>query len=261
MDTRTGGEIRAVFFDLDNTLYNFNRWDSEGRRRADAFGVRELGMEPGEMNRLYVESMHAYPKRLGVNNPAIHSRVLRFKDILERRGLPVHPFAMRLTQMYWDTFLEHMQPEPGISELLDALRERGIIIGLGTNMTALIQFMKLEKLGLCGKIDHIITSEEVGYEKPDERFFSYCLSAAGVSAEECVFIGDDLDRDIPTPAKMGMHAVWYTGVVGLDGGSGQGWIVESENKVEDPEKMENRIDDYRDCLQDGKVRLGCIQLG
>ena len=253
-----GAKIRAVFFDLDNTLYDFNRWNRIGQQRADAYGVEKLGPAKGQLIGLYKRSMEEYPLRLGINNPAIHSRVLRFKDVLEKCDIPVESHALELTKLYWSAFLENMKPEPGISELLDALKKNGIITGVGTNMTALIQFMKLDVLGLSEKIDHLITSEEAGYEKPDPRFFEYCLSKAGVTPEECVFIGDDLERDIPAPKDLGMRAIWYTGiVVNQNEESAPGTVSFDISQVPDGVGV---IRDYQECLKEDQIQLGNIIL-
>lgn len=76
-------------------------------------------------------------------------------------------------------------------------------------MTAYIQYKKLEKLNILDQISYIVTSEEAGAEKPSVQFFELCLEKAGCKAEECVFIGDNLQKDVMGAGKNGMHGVWY----------------------------------------------------
>ena len=90
------------------------------------------------------------------------------------------------------------------------LKRRNIRIGVGTDMTAYIQYKKLTALGLAPYVDFIVTSEEAGVEKPDPHLFEICIEKAGVSADECAFIGDSLKKDVEGSAKCGLKGIWYT---------------------------------------------------
>lgn len=84
----------------------------------------------------------------------------------------------------------------------------GLVIGIGTNMTAYVQYLKLEKLGLMPYVDFMVTSEEAGAEKPDRRLFDLCVGKAGCGAEECAFVGDSLRGDALGALEAGMRAFW-----------------------------------------------------
>ncbi len=53
---------------------------------------------------------------------------------------------------------------------MESLKSRGILVGVGSNMTAYIQYKKLVKLGAAPLTDWILTSEEAGEQKPSEKF-------------------------------------------------------------------------------------------
>ncbi len=55
----------------------------------------------------------------------------------------------------------------------------------------------------------MVTSEEAGAEKPDVRLFALCAEKAGCTAEECVFVGDNLKKDVAGAKNAGMHPVWF----------------------------------------------------
>ena len=93
---------------------------------------------------------------------------------------------------------------------MQKLKERGIRIGIGTDMTAHIQYRRLEFLNLSPYIDFIVTSEEAGVEKPHYHFFDICVEKAGVRPEECAFIGDNVKKDIEGAWESGMKGIWYT---------------------------------------------------
>ena len=90
------------------------------------------------------------------------------------------------------------------------LKKRKIRIGIGTDMTAYVQYRKLEAIGVTSYIDFIVTSEEAGVEKPHYHFFDICVEKAGVRPEECAFIGDNVRKDIEGAWESGMKGIWYT---------------------------------------------------
>ena len=93
---------------------------------------------------------------------------------------------------------------------MQKLKELGIRIGIGTDMTAHIQYRRLEFLNLSPYIDFIVTSEEAGVEKPTPHLFELCVEKAGVLAGECAFIGDNLTKDVKGAWDNGLKGIWYT---------------------------------------------------
>ena len=148
-------------------------------------------------------------ERTGDNCAALHNRLLRFQCFLEQIDSTEYQKAMEMYHVYWDTILEVMEPEPGLVPLLSRLKARGIRLGVGSDMTAYIQYKKLEKLGVLKYLDFIVTSEEAGEEKPTPRFFELCVKKAGCKPEECVFIGDSLKKDVIGSTEFGMKGTWY----------------------------------------------------
>jgi putative hydrolase of the HAD superfamily len=104
--------------------------------------------------------------------------------------------------------MDEMTPAEGAAQLLDGLRERGIRLGVGSDMTADWQIKKLDKLKLLDKLDFIVTSEEAGVEKPELKLFQLCAKKAGCAMEECLFVGDNLKKDVLGALNAGMDAVW-----------------------------------------------------
>ncbi len=64
---------------------------------------------------------------------------------------------------------------------------------------------RLKKYGIRRYFDIIISSAEVGCEKPDERIFTLALEKAGCRSDEAMMIGDRLDNDIEPAKRLGMH--------------------------------------------------------
>jgi FMN phosphatase YigB (HAD superfamily) len=84
---------------------------------------------------------------------------------------------------------------------LAALRERGQGLGAAGNM-----FARHEDL-LRPHVDFVGSSERWGVEKPDAGFFAHVVEAAGVPADEILYVGDRVDNDVIPARAAGLRAV------------------------------------------------------
>ncbi len=199
--------MKAFLFDLDNTLYSYDDAHAAAFDALCAFQEVVLSLDRETFRARYDEAMGIQVQRAGENAAAIHNRLIRFQILLEEIGKPVS-LAPVLSQRYWSVFLDAVRPYPGLHTCLDALREAGYRVGLGTNMTADYQYAKLERLKVLDRMDFIVTSEEVNVEKPHRGLFEACAKKAGCAAGDCVFVGDNPVHDIQGAAAAGMVPVW-----------------------------------------------------
>ena len=199
--------IKAVVFDLDNTLYAYDPCHAAGFHAVTDYAAAELGIAPEGFPTLHREGDRLLRAHAGENAAAIHSRLIRYQLILEMLDLPIF-HAPRMEKRYWDAYFAEVKPEPGTRETLETLREQGYRVGVGTNMTASQQYEKLRLLGLLELIDFMVCSEEVNAEKPDPKLFARCVEKAGCTAGECLFVGDDPERDIRGALAAGLPAIW-----------------------------------------------------
>lgn len=201
--------IKTVIFDIDGTMYDYEHGNRLGLEALKNYCADHFETTGPVFHRTLKEANERITARLGSGNAAIHSRLLRFQTMLEMLEQPIFPHARRMYHAYWDTLIDDMKPEPGLIEFMKSLKSQGIRIGVGTNMTAYIQYKKLERLNITAMIDFLVTSEEAGVEKPDLYFYRYCVKKAGCLPEECLFIGDSLKGDVLAPQESGLYALWY----------------------------------------------------
>ena len=199
--------LKAVVFDIDNTLYSYDAAHAAAWSALKAYAGETLGLSPERFEALHTEAIHTQAARAGGPCAAVHNRLIRCQLMLESGGLPIF-HAPRMARLYWSVLLDNAQLSPGADEALNWIRSRGLTVGIGTNMTADYQFAKLERLGLTDRVDFLVTSEEVGAEKPDRRLFDCCAQKAGCPPEACVFTGDSLKGDVLGALGAGMRAVW-----------------------------------------------------
>ncbi len=203
-------KIKTVIFDIDNTLYSYDENHIYGMKAMEDYCKSAFGISREEMDQYYKKSGQLVINRIGSEVAAIHSRLLRTQCMLELMGQPLFPHAINMYHAYWDTLIRQSQPAKGALEFIKELKKRNIRIGIGTDMTAYIQYKKLEALGVAPYVDFIVTSEEAGVEKPHPHFFEVCVDKAKVRAEECAFVGDSLKKDVEGASENGLKGIWYT---------------------------------------------------
>jgi putative hydrolase of the HAD superfamily len=114
-----------------------------------------------------------------------------------------------LHEAYWQGYFSKMKPDAGCIELLTDLRASRVRVALVSNYTTERQMLKMRALGLERVTDVLITSEEVGTEKPSPAALEYALARLRVRSGEAWMVGDNLKEDIGAARVLGLTAVWF----------------------------------------------------
>ena len=199
--------LKAVIFDIDNTLYDYDAAHAAAFSALADYARRELGLDFERFQALHRDADRLLVQRCGGNCSAVHNRLIRYQIMLELLRAPIR-HAPEMAKRYWSTLIGGMSPRPGLHEAIRSLKDRKLAIGVGTNMTADYQYEKLKALRVLDEVDFMVTSEEVSAEKPDRRFFERCVEKAGCHPSECAFVGDSFKGDVQGALNAGMRAVW-----------------------------------------------------
>ena len=200
-------KIRAVIFDLDNTIYDYDAAHKIAFEALTRYAGENLNLSPEEFQAAHREAMEEQLIRAERERAAIHNRLIRYQILLENIKKPYY-LADKMQKIYWDVFLRNMRPAPGVASALRILK-RDYVLGIGTNMTADYQYKKLKYLKLAHLFRFIVSSEEVQCEKPSLKLFRYCAKKAECPMSKCAFVGDSFAHDIKGALKCGMKPVWY----------------------------------------------------
>lgn len=213
----------AILFDTDNTLYPYNPSHLEAMNEVEKKVVKNFSITSKDFNNAYVEARQDVKKRLQ-GTAASHSRLLYMQRMLEIMGLGSQVLvALDLEQTYWRTFLNSAVLFDGVRELLDEIRLYGIPTAIVTDLTAQIQFRKIIYFGLDHYFDHIVTSEEAGFDKPNKEPFELAVQKMKPKADCIWMIGDNPLNDIQG-AKESINAVTFQKIhhgIALGKGSAQ----------------------------------------
>ena len=104
--------------------------------------------------------------------------------------------ALDFEQTYWRTFLSNAILFDEVKDTLDDLRLLGVPTAIVTDLTSQIQFRKIVYFGLEYYFDCIVTSEESGFDKPNESSFKLALKKLNPPGDCIWMIGDNAVNDI-----------------------------------------------------------------
>ena len=97
----------------------------------------------------------------------------------------------------------------GAEDLLRKLHEKKIPLAICSDLTTAIQLRKLERLGIAQYFSAIVTSEEVGIEKPDKKMFTQVAYKLKIAPSNLLMIGDDYSKDIIGARDFGLKNLWF----------------------------------------------------
>ena len=200
---------KAVFFDLDHTLWDYHRNSQETLSFLFERDLPENGSSIQEMIDIFVgynDQTWAEYHRGEIKQSEI--RALRFKRFLDHFGWYSEELAEQFSNNYVELGPKQKHLLPGTLEILDYLKQN-YRLSIITNGFEEIQHQKVQNSGLTSYFEEIITSEKVGIKKPDRGIFEYALNQFDVTPEEAIMIGDNLNTDIQGALNAGIDAVYF----------------------------------------------------
>jgi putative hydrolase of the HAD superfamily len=188
--------FRAILFDLDNTLVEL----IDAKRHACGMVTRFIGLEDnGELFEYFRRAVHHFES---------HEHL---RDYLVDRGLTGGDLFLRCMHIHEEEKLDHVQAYDGVAETLAYLRERGFRLAVVTDAYQEGARARLERTGLLGYVDQLVTTEMTGRKKPDPSPFLLALELLEVLPEEAIIVGDSLRREIAPGNQLGIvtaHAAY-----------------------------------------------------
>lgn len=116
-------------------------------------------------------------------------------------------------EMYlWDE-IELMD---GVSETLPQLSKKYncAVVSNASDSTAITMKKAFERMGIDHYFKLFITSKEIGYKKPDDRFFKHIANKLSTPFEQLCMVGNDYEKDIVTPFNLGMKTILISSNLG-----------------------------------------------
>lgn len=203
--------IKTLFFDLDHTL-----WDFEKNSRETLY---ELFCEVklAEKLILFDDFLNVYNEindilwneyrygRITKDN----LRAVRFEKTLKQLGAYEKDTETFFTEEYINRSPLKKNLIPGTLETLQQLKSRGYNMHIITNGFSEVQHTKLSRTGLAPFFDAVVTSDEIGVNKPDVKIFQAALKRANARQRDSMMIGDHLMTDIIGARRAGLQQGYF----------------------------------------------------
>lgn len=211
MNSFSRRSIPWIFFDLDDTLWNFS--DNSKISLHLLYQVSPILRKLFKSLDEFVEIYHANNSLMWDLYSKGEVTTKQLKVERWRRTLATRQFEVltavceELDHNYLDILAKQQEKIEGIENLLAKLM-RHYIIAVISNGFSKTQYQKLHYSGLDRYITRTIVSEEIGINKPNPKIFEYAIAETGVS-EPFLMVGDNPDTDVVGALKAGWHAIWF----------------------------------------------------
>ncbi len=188
-------DLRALIFDLDDTLYPERDYVMSGFRAVSSWAEDRLG----------IPADRSFGELCWLFNDGVQGDT--FNRWLESHGFQPDDWVPQMVQVYRE-HNPHIAPYPEVPRLLQRLRSR-YRLGLLTDGYAEVQKQKLAALGLASYFDTLVFSDEWGREawKPNPRLFEIVLRRLGIPGPKGVYIADNPHKDFLGARQVGMWTV------------------------------------------------------
>ena len=203
--------IRAVLFDLDNTLTH--RDQSILAYSQHLANIYQQQLQQAEISQIQSIIRRidngGYPKKELLTHPSIAASVAyALQQELNWNSLPDFE---ELTQFWFQQFGLSAVAMPGANSLLAELKQQGYKLAVVSNGGHATRLTILQGLGFSHYFDEIISSELVGISKPNPEIFLHTSRQLDIAPQHCLFIGDHPVNDIQGATEAGMQALWLKG--------------------------------------------------
>ncbi len=177
-------KTRAILFDAGDILYFRPERGQKFQAFLNKFGLTDVKISLSKLNALKRKAFHG-----SISQDQHRQAILSLYGVND-------PEKMRLGQQALEEDDNNIQFFNGVRETLIALKEGGYLLGVITD-TAMPLHIKLrwfEDGGFVHVWDSIISSNELGIQKPEPEIYTAALQQLGVSAGQAIFIGHDADE-------------------------------------------------------------------
>jgi putative hydrolase of the HAD superfamily len=220
-------DIKHIFFDLDNTLWDFEKnsreallhlflehdlkehcktdfldfitvYETINHELWHLYSLNKTSKEELRFQRFYKAFLHFKYDNLALAN------------LWADEYLALSPFKTHLIQDA-SVVLQYLQSSYNLHIITNGFKE--------------VQHIKLDACNLKPHFQHIIISEEHGFNKPDVQIFRLAEKLTGSRPDQCVMIGDNYEADILGALNAGWKGIYF-----------------SPNVVQNPNPLFNQID-------------------
>ncbi|WP_439582110.1 YjjG family noncanonical pyrimidine nucleotidase [Dyadobacter bucti] len=205
-------KYKHLFFDLDHTLWDFEKNSSESLREIfhdlllNQYGISSLDAFVQSFLRINTELWNAF------DSGKLHHTYIRenrFKMVFEELGVACPANHSEIGEIYLKTLPDKKHLLSGALDVLNYTRSAGYTLHIITNGFNEIQAKKIASSDIGHFFENVVTFETANAKKPDPKIYAYALKVANATPEESIMIGDNWIADIMGAKQFGIDTVYY----------------------------------------------------
>jgi putative hydrolase of the HAD superfamily len=199
-------KIEHVFFDLDHTLWDFEK--NSDLTFQKVFTINNIDTDIASFLEVYKPLNFEYWKLY--REEKVTKEELRYGRLKKTFDAINYVISDEMIDVIADQYITCLADFnylfDGTFEILDYLKGK-YKLHIITNGFEEIQSKKMISSNIYHYFDKVITSESVGVKKPNSKVFTYALDLAKADKENSIMIGDNIEADINGALKVGMKAI------------------------------------------------------
>ena len=192
---------KAIFIDIDDTLLDYVPCCREAFEAAMPEHPEYFDLFFNIAGRLFSEAKHGLHTIAEVMD-------LYPQEFITTIGYPqetVEPFKQAFRAAWGDT---HILVSEAM-ETLETLKNKGYRLFAASNSFGNLQRRRMEKAGILHYFEDSFISMDIGYDKPDIRFFNYALKAVKLNGSDVLMVGDSMTTDILGAKAAGWDTCFF----------------------------------------------------
>lgn len=198
-----------IYFDLDNTLLDHSKAESEAQRDTftdfpefeDTDIDSWLTAYKNENHELWLKYQEGKIDRYYLQSQ-------RFYRPMKKLGLPTDR-SEQIGKAYMQNYRKYWTWVDGAKEALEQVSE-WFPVGIVTNGFLETQQKKIEVMSLDQYTENVLITEEVGVMKPHPKVFDVATERSGAERNQILYVGDSYSSDIIGGRDAGWNTAWFT---------------------------------------------------
>lgn len=191
------GVLKAVLFDMDNTLFDFVAAKLEACREILSFIWKgDITEEPSVLFRYFLRGVYGFEDYENI------------RDYMQERNVFTAQGYRKCCEIYEREKLQNLELYPAVTDTLDKLKKLGLKLVIITDADSYHALARLTRVGLLNYFDLIVAADTTGTKKPDPAHFLFALKELGIKPGETLVVGDNIKRDMVPARKLGLRTAY-----------------------------------------------------
>ena len=204
---------KAIFIDIDDTLLDYvpccrEAFDAALEKLVQVNDQWQVANADEQFDLFFDISGRLFSEAKRGLHTVAEVMDLYPAEFCERAGYPpeaVDPFKHAFREAWGTTHT--LVPET--KETLEALRSKGYRLFAASNSFGHLQRSRLEHAGILHYFEDTYISMDIGYDKPDVRFYEEALHRCGLQPQDVLMVGDSMTTDIVGAQQAGLATCWF----------------------------------------------------